>query len=46
MTSLDTMGYFIMKDGSKSSDHKDPKSKKRAKKSDEKGGKAKKQKTE
>ena len=46
MTSLDTNGYFIMKDGTKSSDHKDPKSKKRAKKSDDKGGKAKKQKTE
>jgi len=47
MKALDTNGYFMMPDGSKSSDHKNPKAnKKRSKKGEEKPGKAKKQKKE
>lgn len=44
MKKLDTDGFFMMPDGSKSSDHKNPKSKKRAKKGEDKPGKAKSQK--
>ena len=46
MAALDTKGFFIMADGSKSSDHKSTKTKKRAKKTEGKPEKAKKQKTD
>lgn len=47
MNDLDVKGFFILADGSKSSDHKAaPKAKKRAKKGEEKPEKAKKQKKE
>ncbi len=41
MEHLDKNGYFMMADGSKSSDYKEPKSKKRAQKNEEKPEKAK-----
>ena len=46
MSQLDTNGFFMMPDGTKSSEHKNPKAaKKRAKKGEDKPEKAKKQKT-
>ena len=46
MDDLDKNGFFMMADGSKSSEHVNPKSKKRSKKNAEKPVKAKKQKKE
>jgi len=47
MKNLDKNGFFIMPDGTRSCDHKNPKAgKKRAKKGEEKPEKAKKQKKE